>query len=343
VAWWCRELQTLLQAGMGPVEAIETLAAEGAATTDDVRAQVHRELLNGLRRGLSLSSAMRQTQAFPEILLAGVTASERTSTLALALGDYLRYDEVLQRLRRQMVSAALYPALVVALGVLIAAFLLLFVIPRFSRMYGAFAGKLSGPTEFILGLSGFLLEYGWIVGLAGVATLLAALVGWSRSGLVRRAMRAVESMAMLRRPVDHFQRAQLFQALAMLVRGGYVVEEAMKVAAEAARGPRLAAQIEQARDAVARGKALSIALSSAGLTDVVAERLISVGERGGNFAQILQTIAERHSSEFSTFVERATRLLEPLLLLAVALLVGGLVVMMYMPIFDIAGGLGVPR
>src|SRR2546421_687356 len=80
---------------------------------------------------------------FPEVLVASVTASERTSTLADALEDYLRYDELLQRLRRQAVSAAIYPAVVVGLGAVIAMFLLVFVIPRFSRMYVDFHGTVS--------------------------------------------------------------------------------------------------------------------------------------------------------------------------------------------------------
>jgi general secretion pathway protein F len=338
-------LETLLRAGMGPVEAIETLAAGDGATSDsgDVRSVVHRQLLGGLHQGLALSHAMRQTGAFPEVLLAGVTASERTSTLGAALTDYLRYDELLQRLRRQMVSAALYPALVVALGALIAGFLLLFVMPRFSRMYSSFAGSLSAPTEFVLVTSRLLLDHGWIAGLAFAGVAAAAGIAWRRGVLAARIVPMLEAMKLLRRPLDHLRRAQLYQAMGMLVRGGYTVDEALHVAAGMPLGMRLTAQIEQAREAASRGKAISASMAGAGLADIVAQRLISVGERGGGFAPILQTIADRHASEFTTFVERTTRLLEPLLLLAVALLVGSLVVLMYLPIFDIAGGLGAVR
>jgi general secretion pathway protein F len=103
------------------------------------------------------------------------------------------------------------------------------------------------------------------------------------------------------------------------------------------------AALDTARSHIARGKAASQAFSAAGLTDPITERLLMVGERTGAFDAVLQTIAERHAQAFGTFVERATRLLEPLLLLAVAVVVGGIVVMMYMPIFDIAGGLGAAR
>jgi general secretion pathway protein F len=341
VAWWCRELETLLRAGMSPVEAIETLATGRAEGGE--RARVHAQLLQALRQGAALSRAMRMTGVFPEVLLAGVTASERTSTLAGALADFLRYDELLQRLRRQVVSAALYPALVIGLGGAIAAFLLLYVIPRFSRMYGSFHGTLSGPTEFVLGLSRVLREHGWLIALLMAAAVAGLALAWRTGAALRALAQAAQAIAPLRRQLDHYRLAQLYQALALLVRGGYTVDEALQVAAGMALGEDMAARVRQARGQVALGKPVSAALGAAQLTDPITLRLLAVGERSGGFAQILQTIAERHSAAFTTFVERATRLLEPVLLLAVALVVGGLVVMMYMPIFDIAGGLGNPR
>lgn len=340
VAWWCRELEALLSAGMNPVEAIETLAsAEGSRAPGDARAAVHLKLVDDLRRGAALSEAMRRSGAFPEILRAGVAASERTSTLAAALNDYLRYDELLDRLRRQAASAALYPAVVVAMGALIAAFLLLFVIPRFSRIYGSFSGQLSAPTEWVLGLSVVLRDHGWVLVLALLAIVVAGTIAWRRGTLRTRVAEAMESMALMRQPLTHFRLAQFYQAVGMLVRGGYTVDEALAVASGMALGAHAGAQIGMARQAVARGRPVSAAFADSALADPVAERLLSVGERGGDFARILMTIADRHSREFTTFVERATRLLEPLLLLITALVVGALVVMMYMPIFDIAGGL----
>jgi general secretion pathway protein F len=94
---------------------------------------------------------------------------------------------------------------------------------------------------------------------------------------------------------------------------------------------------------IANGRAASIAFADAGLTDATSERLLAVGERSGAFDQVLQVVAQRHTQQFSTLVERATRIVEPLLLLLVAVFVGALVVMMYMPIFDMAGGLGGSR
>lgn len=339
VGWWCRELRTLLQAGMTAVEAIETLASDHR---DAARDGVHRALLKSLREGQSLSKAMAGTAVFPEVLVASVTASERTSTLPSALEDYLRYDQMLDRLRRQAVSAAIYPAVVVGLGTVIAMFLLVFVIPRFSKMYLDFHGTVSPATQFVLMLSRALTNYLPVVialmAMAAGSAVLAWRQGWLANGLVR----VVEVIEPLRRQWDQFRLAKLYQSLTLMFKGGYALDEALQVCQGLDLGPRMNDGVSTARREIARGKSASSAFAIAGLTESVTERLLAVGERTGSFDGVLQTIADRHAQAFETFVERATRIVEPLLLLAVALVVGGIVVMMYMPIFDIAGGIGGP-
>ena len=335
VAWWCRELSTLLKAGMTVVEAIETLDLQSHGSA---REAVHASLVRSLREGQALSRAMKGAGAFPDVLVASVTASERTSTLTSALDDYLRYDEMLSRLRRQVVSAAIYPVVVVSFGALIALFLLLYVIPRFSRMYVDFHGAVSVPTQVLLWVSRTLHERLPLV-IAGLVAVAALLVWAWRSGLVAAAaMQVVEAIDPLQRQWDHFRRAKLYQSLALMFRGGYTLDESLTVCEGMGLGARTEQGIARSRDELARGRSVAVAFADAGLTDTVSERLLAVGERSGSFDAVLQTIADRHASAFATFVERATRIVEPLLLLIVALVVGGIVVMMYMPIFDIANG-----
>ncbi len=335
VAWWCRELSTLLKAGMTVVEALETLDAQSRGGT---REAVHAKLLRLLREGQALSRAMQGSGAFPEVLVASVTASERTSTLTSALDDFLRYDEMLQRLRRQAISAAIYPAVVVSFGALIALFLLLYVIPRFSRMYVDFHGTVSMPTRVLLSVSRTLHDsLPWVI-----AALCAAVVlmvwAWRSGWVLATAQRVAEEITPLQRQWDHFRRAKLYQSLALMFKGGYTLDESLTVCEGMGLGAGTRQGITRARDELARGRGVSAAFSDAGLTDLVSERLLAVGERSGGFDAVLQTIADRHASAFATFVERATRIVEPVLLLIVALVVGGIVVMMYMPIFDIANG-----
>jgi general secretion pathway protein F len=337
VTWWCEELRTLLRSGMTVVEAIEVLASGRAS---GARGQILRALLQRLRQGLSLSRAMQSVGGFPAVLIAGITASERTSTLQEALDDYLRHQAMLDRLKRQAVSSAVYPAVVVSLGVLITVFLLTFVIPRFSRIYAGSTAELSLATQAVLMVSAWAKDYLW----AMVAVMVLAAGGLAlayQQGLLGRALVwLVDAWPALRRQVDHFRLAKFFQSMALMFRGGYTLDEAMQVCRGLDLGPRLGPAIAAAQADLARGRGVAPALASAGLTDGVTERMMAAGERSGHFDKALEIVAERHATAFATFVERVTRIVEPLLLLIVALVVGGIVVLMYMPIFDLASGLG---
>lgn len=337
VAWWCQELRTLLSAGMTVVEAIDTLHAQPLGV---VRARVHGQLVAALQSGQPLSRAMAETGQFPDVLVAGVRASERTSNLIEALDDYLRYHDIMESLRKQVVSAAIYPAVVLGLGTVIVLFLLLHVVPRFSAMYAGVASGLSWPTQMMLWLSAVLSGNAPML-LGGLAGVLAALVLWlAMDGARHAAAWLVENVPYLRRRADAYRLAKLYQALALLFKGGYALDQALAQCESLALGKRWSARLESASAALARGARVSAAFEQAELTDGVSQRLLAVGERTGNFDRVLQTIAQRHSRTFITFVERATRLAEPLLLMAVAMVVGAIVVLLYMPIFDMAGSVG---
>lgn len=336
VAWWCRELRTLLAAGMTVVEALESLQAQG---DEGRRAEVQNGLLRSLREGQALSKAMQGSGAFPEVLVASVTASERTSTLVSALDDYLRYDEVIRQLRRKAISAAIYPAVVVALGLAISLFLLLYVVPRFSRMYVDFRGELSGITQWLLWFSRLLVEKTSELLVGFLMLMVLAAWAWQQGLPHRLAAWLLAQIGPLQRQLDHFRLAKLYQSLALMFRGGYTLDEAMQVALGLDLGGRIVQGIRDSRAELARGRAVATAFSVAGLTDAVTERLLAVGERSGSFDAVLQVIADRHAQAFGVFVDRTTRVVEPLLLLIVALVVGGIILMMYMPIFDIANGI----
>lgn len=336
VAWWCRELRTLLHAGMTVVEALETLQLQ--QPPGSARAQAQDALLRALQQGQSLSTAMAAQGGFPGVLVAGVRASERTSALVPALDDYLHYHDILLRLRKQVVSAALYPAVVVTLGGAITVFLLVYVMPRFAGLYADMRGPLSPATGWLMGTSRLLTEHGPLVMLALLAAGAAAFMAW-RSGAGPRLLdRCCEAFGPLRRQIDHLRLAKLYQSIALMFRGGFTLDEALGHCASLRLGARLSRGVDTARQGLQRGERVAVAMERAGLTDPVSLRLLAVGERSGQFERILQTIAERHADSFTTFIERATRLVEPLMLLLVSLLVGAIVVLMYMPVFDIASG-----
>ncbi|MET0384108.1 MAG: type II secretion system F family protein [Burkholderiaceae bacterium] len=334
-AWWCRELATLLRAGMSVVEAIETLRLQATRAGGGIQTR----LLTALHEGQSLSAAMSSAGVFPQVLIASVFASERTSRLADALDDFLQYDRQLKSLRRQVASAAVYPAVVVGVGLLIAVFLLTFVMPRFARMLGTFHGELSPLTRLMLWFSG-VLTHSLPVAVTGVLAAVALVRFAFAQGRGRRwGGRLLDRLPPTRRAREHFARAKLFQALMLTLRGGYTLVDALHVCERLGLAGGLDAALAQAREDIERGQPASGAFDRARLVDVVGERLLRVGERSGQFEPVLRTLTDRHAEAFSVFVQRATRLVEPLLLLGVAVMVGGIVILMYLPIFDIANGL----
>lgn len=331
VSLLCRELKALLTAGLSVVEALDALAVSSGVDS------IHAALLERLRMGKSLSVAMMDLGGFPPLLIASVRASERTSDLAHALDAYLRYDDMMDVLRRRVISAALYPAIVVSLGGLIAIFLLLVVIPRFARLYGESGAQASVATRALLGFSAVLAGSPWLVPVMLAVVLLAVLLLVRRGGPMALFRWLVGRIGWLGAQASHFERARVYEALALLVRGGYSMHEALVVSQTLSGSESVTRQLSLARARIEQGGSASAAFAGAGLTDDITERLMRAGERGGQFDRVLAAIAERHRLSFETAVERATRVIEPLLLLAVALVVGAMVVLLYMPVFDIAG------
>jgi len=334
IALFCRELRALTLAGLSVVEALEALAERQASRSEG--GGLYADLLARLRAGRALSAAMRDLGVFPELLLASVQSSERTSNLPEALDAYLKFDEMVSKLGRKVVSAALYPGIVMGLGLLIAFFLLWVVMPRFAVLYGQMGQDAGAATVLLLEFSQLLHRAPWA--LPALLLTLIGLAGWMLSaGRWRLVLdRWVDWVAPLARQRRHFEHARVFEALALLVRGGYSFHEALRLCAETAGSAQARARVVVAQQAVEQGHSVSKACAGAGLTDPITLRLLRAGERGGDFAALLHAISLRHAEAFETFVERATRLVEPVLLLGVALLIGGMVVMLYMPIFDIA-------
>ena len=336
VATICREIRALVAAGLSVVEALEALAT---ARDGDKGPSIHARLLEQLRAGRSLSNAMERVSGFLLLLVASVRSSERTSNLIEALDAYLRYDDMISALRRRLVSASLYPGIVVSLGLLICAFLLWVVVPRFAALYGQVAGSAGTATHLLLRGSLFLKEHpGWVGSLL-LVLILATAVFFSRGGGRRLCDRLADAWPWLGAQLAHFERARIYEALALLVKCGFSLHESLALCGELARGEKGRRRIDLARTRIESGVNVTTAFFEAGLTDSVTARLLRASERGGDFDRVLRAIALRHSQAFEAFVDRATRIVEPLLLLGVALLVGSMVVLLYMPIFDISASI----
>jgi general secretion pathway protein F len=331
-----QELLTLLESGLSVVEAMETLR-EKEARPD--RQQLFGQLVEALYQGNSLSQALaRFPAAFPALYVATVQASERTGNLGEALGRYIVYQGQLDAVRRRMVSASIYPTLLILVGGLVIAILLGYVVPRFAHIFEDIGRDL--PY-----LSRLLLEWGKLVAdhavpiLAGTAMLLGALV----YGLVRTETREWAVNRLMRIPsigsrMRIFQLARFYRTLGMLLRGGIPIMAALDMTAGLLQSG-LRAELDKATRKIREGQTISAAMEEFGLTTPVSSRMLRVGERTGQMGEMMERIAHFYDDEIARWVDWFIRLFEPVLMIFIGVAIGGIVMLMYFPIFELAGSI----
>jgi general secretion pathway protein F len=327
-----RELLSLLDSGITIVEAIETLVEkEGRA---HVR-QVLQRIVTAMRQGRSFSSALEdEPRDFAPLYVATVRASERTSNLGEALSRYIDYATQLELLRARLASAAIYPVLLMAVSLVVVLFLLGYVVPRFSHVYADMGGDLPFMSRLLLQW-GQTVERDWAWLLGAVVVLAVFLArGGARLALVGMASQLWRLPAIGER-MRVYQLARLYRTLGMLLRGGIAIVPALEMVSgllSPTLRPRLVAVTREIR----AGRSISHAMDAGGLTTAVAVRMLRVGERAGNMGDMMERVASFHDDEMARWAEWATRLIGPVMMLLMGLLIGGIVVLMYLPIFQLA-------
>lgn len=327
-----QELLSLLDSGITIVEAIETLAEK--ENRPAVRTVLLR-IVASLREGKPFSATLDEVpQAFPPLYVATVRASERTSGLGEALGRYIAYATQLETLRGRLVSAAIYPALLVAVSGLVILFLMGYVVPRFSHIYEDMGGDLPFLSRLLLQW-GLVVEKYWPMLIGFAAALVVTAVNGGGRMVAQRVVVLMWRIPAIGERMRVFQLARLYRTLGMLIRGGIAIVPALDMVTgllSAALQTRLA----NATKSIREGNTISHAFELDGLTTAVALRMLRVGERAGNMGEMMERIAAFHDEEMARWAEWVTRLLGPVLMLLMGLVIGGVVILMYLPIFQLA-------
>jgi general secretion pathway protein F len=336
VQLFSQELLVLLAAGLTLVEALETLAQK------EKRAE-WRAVLTGvlalLRQGHPLSAALEQAPAaFPPLYVATVRAAERTSDLVPALSRYVTYQTQLEAIRRRVANASIYPALLIGVGGLVTLFLMLYVVPRFGKIYAERSTDLPLFSQLLIGW-GQLVQGHAVLVIGVVAAAVAAVVLALRQASVRAALGdALWRIPALGERLKVYQLARFYRTTGMLLKGGTPLVGALGMAAELLH-PVLRARLNAASRAISEGHPVSESLDANGLATPVALRMLTVGDRSGAMGDMMERIAGFHDEELSRWVDWFTRLFEPILMALIGLVIGAIVILMYMPIFELAGNL----
>lgn len=331
-----QELLALLEAGLPLVEAVETLAEK------DHRPE-SRKILAGitgaLYEGQPLSAALqRQPATFPPLYIATVRASERTGDLDRALGRYVAYQMQMDEIRKKITSASVYPVLLIVVGGLVTAFLMGYVVPRFSAVYEGLGRNLPFFSSLLLAW-GKLLQAHAIAIVTGIALMLAGIVwGATRPGLRRWLGLWLWRLPALGERMRIYQLARFYRTVGMLLGGGVTIVNALEMVSGLLQ-PVLREQLRQAAVNIREGQSISQAMENHGLTTPVALRMLRVGEGTGRMGDMMERIATFYEEEMAHWVEWFTRLFEPLLMAFIGIVIGVIVVLMYLPIFELAGSI----
>jgi general secretion pathway protein F len=326
------ELLSLLKAGLNLVEALQTLSER---ENNEVLAAI----LAAIRRGEPFSQAVAALpRHFSLLYVATIKAAERTGNVAEALGRYIAYQEELERVRKKIVSASIYPAILMGVGGLVLAFLMFYVVPRFARVYEDMAGTLPLFSKLLLSFGSFIGNNAVVLGAAFIG-----LVGGAAWALSRPDVRAWLNTQLWRVPalgkrMKVYQLARLYRTTAMLLRAGIPAVRALDMVRDLLAA-HLRPQLSLAKKKIQEGVAMSAALGAVGLATPVAARMMVVGERSGDMGQMLAQIARFHDEEVARAIEWFTKAFEPVLMAVLGIAIGGVVVLMYMPIFELAGSI----
>jgi general secretion pathway protein F len=331
-----QELLALLTAGLSIVEGLEALVErEGNAR---LRGILER-LLAGLREGKRFSSLLAmQPDVFPPLYVGIVRAAEGTSDLPRSLQRYVDYQARIDTVRNKLVSSAIYPSILLVVGGGVATFLIAYVVPRFATIY-------EGTGRSLPWMSQVLLDWGKFASAHGLPLFAAAIaVAFAGGAAVRSVIARLGLVGLLGRipllgpHLRIYQLSRLYLTLGMLLEGGIPIVAAMETAGGTI-SPALRDGLVRARTAVQAGAPLSASFHAEDLTTPISLRMLRVGERSGELGTMLTQSAAFYDGEISRWIDRFTRMFEPLLMSAIGIVVGTIVVLLYMPIFDLAEGL----
>jgi general secretion pathway protein F len=331
-----QELLALLRSGISLLEAIETLTekeSRGAIAT--VLAGLAQRLKQGQSFSLSLEA---YPQTFPDLYVATVRASERSGSLPEALGRYVAYQTQLDGIKKHLVSASIYPAILIVVGGLVCLFLLGYVVPRFSHIYQDIGGDLPWLTRVLMAWGAFVEKRGGLL-LALLSAAIVAMVLWLRQPSAKLWIsRQVARIPAVGERARVYQLTRFYRTVGMLLGGGTPVTQALSMVS-GLLDYELQQRLEQATRSIREGQPISVSLDAQALTTPVALRMLRVGERTGQMGEMMERIAAFHEEELARWVERFTRIFEPLLMALIGVVIGGIVVLMYFPIFELAGSM----
>jgi type IV pilus assembly protein PilC len=332
-----QELATLLKAGMPLVQSLEILRRR---VTQPLFKGVLDDVYDRVRAGSALSEAFEaQGALFPGVYTASLLAGEKSGNLEQVIRRYVSYVKTIGTVRRRTISALVYPSILLALSCVVVVIIVLKVVPEFSAFYAIGHGELPLATRVLVSISDFALGYLSLL-IAAVVMAVAAAWFWLRQpGVRERVDRRLLDVPGLGPVARKFATSQAARTLATLLGGGIPLVNAIDVAARSIQNKFMARRLEIAAQQVREGRALSATMSDSGAFPDVAIRMVEVGESTGALQEMLNSVADFFDEDIETSLGRFVTLIEPTLLVIMGLVIAGLLLSLYMPLFNMSDAL----
>jgi type IV pilus assembly protein PilC len=329
-----QELATLLKAGMPLVQSLDLLKGR---VTSPIFKSVLEDVHERVRSGSALSDAFAtHGELFPSVYTASLLAGERSGNLDSVLRRFVEYTKIITTVKRKTVSALVYPAILVVLAIGLVSLIVLKVVPAFSDFYLSFGADLPLVTKIIVRISDFIRGQ-FVVLVVALVTTVAVGFGWVRqAGQKAKFDHLLLGVPILGEVARKFSTSQMSRTLATLLGGGLPLVNALDIASKSIGNQFMASQLTIVSGRVREGESFARALEARGVFPDVAVKMAEVGESTGALQDMLNTVADFYDEEISTTMERFVTLVEPVLLVFMGIVIAGLLLALYMPLFQLS-------
>lgn len=340
LAMFTQQLASLLTAGLPLIQCLEALQEQ---TDDDTFSIIIRDVRLDISSGTAFSAALRKfPKSFNQLFVSMVEAGEASGALAEILGKVAQYLESSVKLTKKVKSALTYPIAVIGLAVVLVSVLIMFVIPVFASMFADFGAKLPAPTQFLIDLSDFAVGFWWLILMLVIGAIFAI-----RGYIATPAGRVHKDHLLLRAPIfgpllHKIVLSRFCRTYATLVRSGVPILRSLEIVSSASDKTQIESACADIARHVSQGGQISDVLAANSFFPPMMKHMVKAGEATGNVDGMMNKIADFYDAESEATVAALTSLIEPILIVFLGVVVGGIVMAMFLPIFQlgvVAGGL----
>lgn len=338
ISRFTRQFSTMIGAGLPMVQCLEILSQQ--AETPQFK-EVIEKVKDSVQSGSTLADALsRHKKAFDDLYVSMVNAGEIGGALDQILSRLATYREKADALTRKVKGALVYPSVIVAVAALVTFVMLTYIVPVFAKMFEGLGAELPGPTQIVLGISAFLRHNI----LTGFILLIGLFIFYRYYSKTPRGRLTIDKLKLKAPLLGNLIRksaiARFTRTLGTLISSGVSILEALEITAKTSGNRVIQDAIRKSVVSIAEGETITQPLKETGAFPPMVCQMISVGERTGGLDEMLQKIADFYEEEVDAAVSALTSIIEPVIIVVMGVVIGGILIAMYLPMFDIIGKIG---